>query len=174
MTGVQTCALPICFPVTIERRYIDTKDIVIKGNNQDNIFFSSENDDNIDAQNGTNTISYKNATKGVKVNLSLEVQQDTLMGKDTLKNFQNLIASDFDDNIQGKSGVANNLTGLKGKDTFFINDNLDTITDFNKLEDKIVLDKTLYSDITKVTFSNQKLKYAVAIAISTFLCRAAA
>ena len=31
--------------------------------------------------------------------------------------------------------------------------------DFNKLEDKIVLDKTLYSDITKVTFSNQKLKY---------------
>ena len=81
------------------------------------------------------------------------------MGKDTLKNFQNLIASDFDDNIQGKSGVANNLTGLKGKDTFFINDNLDTITDFNSLEDKIVLDKTLYSDIAKVTFSNQKLKY---------------
>ena len=82
------------------------------------------------------------------------------MGKDTLKNFQNLIASDFDDNIQGKIGVANNLTGLKGKDTFFINDALDTITDFKKLEeDKIVLDKTLYSDIAKVTFSNQKLKY---------------
>ena len=136
------------------------KDIVIKGNNQDNIFYSSENDDNIDAQAGTNTISYKNATKGVTVNLSLQEQQDTLMGKDTLKNFQNLIASDFDDNIQGKKDIANNLTGLKGKDTFFINDALDTITDFKKLEeDKIVLDKTLYSDKTKVTFSNQKLKY---------------
>ena len=82
------------------------------------------------------------------------------MGKDTLKNFQNLIGSDFDDNIQGKKDIANNLTGLKGKDTFFINDALDTITDFKKLEeDKIVLDKTLYSDITKVNFSNQKLKY---------------
>ena len=39
-------------------------------------------------------------------------------GKRYFKNFQNLIASDFDDNIQGKIGVANNLTGLKGKDTF--------------------------------------------------------
>jgi hypothetical protein len=147
-------------PQNIEEIFIDTKDIVIKGNNQDNIFYSSENDDNIDAQAGTNTISYKNAKNGVTVNLSLQEQQDTLMGKDTLKNFQNLIASDFDDNIQGKSGVANNLTGLKGKDTFFINDALDTITDFKKLEeDKIVLDKTLYSDIAKVTFSNQKLKY---------------
>ena len=48
-------------PDNIEEIYIDTKDIVIKGNSQDNIFFSSENDDNIDAQNGTNTISYKNA-----------------------------------------------------------------------------------------------------------------
>ena len=163
-TGIDTITVKVkastyTVPDNIEEIYIDTKDIVIKGNNQDNIFFSSENDDNIDAQNGTNTISYKNAKKGVTVNLSLEEQQDTLMGKDTLKNFQNLIASDFDDNIQGKSGVANNLTGLKGKDTFFINDNLDTITDFNKLEDKIVLDKTLYSDIAKVTFSNQKLKY---------------
>ena len=164
-TGIDTITVKVkastyTVPDNIEEIYIDTKDIVIKGNNQDNIFFSSENDDNIDAQNGTNTISYKNAKNGVKVNLSLEVQQDTLMGKDTLKNFQNLIASDFDDNIQGKIGVANNLTGLKGKDTFFINDSLDTITDFNKFEDKIVLDKTtLYSDIAKVTFSNQKLKY---------------
>ena len=162
-TGIDTIIVKVStytVPQNIEEIFIDTKDIVIKGNSQDNIFYSSENDDNIDAQNGTNTISYKNAKKGVTVNLSLEEQQDTLMGKDTLKNFQNLIASDFDDNIQGKSGVANNLTGLKGKDTFFINDNLDTITDFNKLEeDKIVLDKTLYSDIAKVTFSNQKLKY---------------
>lgn len=162
-TGIDTIIVKVStytVPQNIEEIFIDTKDIVIKGNNQDNIFFSSENDDNIDAQNGTNTISYKNATKGVTVNLSLEEQQDTLMGKDTLKNFQNLIASDFDDNIQGKIGVANNLTGLKGKDTFFINDSLDTITDFKKLEeDKIVLDKTLYSDIAKVTFSNQKLKY---------------
>ena len=162
-TGIDTITVKVStytVPDNIEEIFIDTKDIVIKGNNQDNIFYSSKNDDNIDAQNGTNTISYKNATKGVTVNLSLEEQQDTLMGKDTLKNFQNLIASDFDDNIQGKKDIANNLTGLKGKDTFFINDALDTITDFKKLEeDKIVLDKTLYSDIAKVTFSNQKLKY---------------
>ena len=162
-TGIDTITVKVStytVPQNIEEIFIDTKDIVIKGNNQDNIFYSSENDDNIDAQAGTNTISYKNAKNGVTVNLSLQEQQDTLMGKDTLKNFQNLIGSDFDDNIQGKSGVANNLTGLKGKDTFFINDALDTITDFNKLEDKIVLDKTLYSVIANVTFSNQKLKYA--------------
>ncbi len=36
---------------------------------------------------------------------------------------------------------------------------LDTITDFKKLEeDKIVLDKTLYSDIAKVTFFKPKTK----------------
>ena len=162
-TGIDTITVKVStytVPQNIEEIFIDTKDIAIKGNNQDNIFYSSENDDNIDAQAGTNTISYKNAKNGVTVNLSLQEQQDTLMGKDTLKNFQNLIASDFDDNIQGKKDIANNLTGLKGKDTFFINDALDTITDFKKLEeDKIVLDKTLYSDIAKVTFSNQKLKY---------------
>ena len=162
-TGIDTITVKVStytVPQNIEEIFIDTKDIVIKGNNQDNIFYSSENDDNIDAQAGTNTISYKNSKNGVTVNLSLQEQQDTLMGKDTLKNFQNLIGSDFDDNIQGKKDIANNLTGLKGKDTFFINDNLDTITDFKKLEeDKIVLDKTLYSDIAKVTFSNQKLKY---------------
>ena len=165
-TGIDTIIVKVkastyTVPDNIEEIYIDTKDIVIKGNSQDNIFFSSENDDNIDAQAGTNTISYKNAKNGVTVNLSLQEQQDTLMGKDTLKNFQNLIGSDFDDNIQGKKDIANNLTGLKGKDTFFINDNLDTITDFNKLEDKIVLDKTLYLniDIDLVSFSNQKLKY---------------
>ena len=162
-TGIDTIIVKVStytVPQNIEEIFIDTKDIVIKGNNQDNIFYSSENDDNIDAQAGTNTISYKNAKNGVTVNLSLQEQQDTLMGKDTLKNFQNLIGSDFDDNIQGKKDIANNLTGLKGKDTFFINDALDTITDFKKLEeDKIVLDKTLYSDIAKVTFSNQKLKY---------------
>ena len=162
-TGIDTITVKVStytVPQNIEEIFIDTKDIVIKGNNQDNIFYSSENDDNIDAQAGTNTISYKNAKNGVTVNLSLQEQQDTLMGKDTLKNFQNLIGSDFDDNIQGKKDIANNLTGLKGKDTFFINDALDTITDFKKLEeDKIVLDKTLYSDIAKVTFSNQKLKY---------------
>lgn len=161
-TGIDTITVKVStytVPDNIEEIYIDTKDIVIKGNSQDNIFFSSENDDNIDAQAGTNTISYKDAKKGVDVNLSLQEQQDTLMGKDTLKNFQNLIGSDFDDNIQGKKDIANNLTGLKGKDTFFINDALDTITDFNKLEDKIVLDKKLYSVIAKVTFSNQKLKY---------------
>ena len=163
-TGIDTITVKVStytVPQNIEEIFIDTKDIVIKGNNQDNIFYSSENDDNIDAQAGTNTISYKNSKNGVTVNLSLQEQQDTLMGKDTLKNFQNLIGSDFDDNIQGKKDIANNLTGLKGKDTFFINDALDTITDFKKLEeDKIVLDKTLYSDIAKVTFSNQKLKYA--------------
>ena len=162
-TGIDTITVKVStytVPQNIEEIFIDTKDIVIKGNNQDNIFYSSENDDNIDAQAGTNTISYKNAKNGVTVNLSLQEQQDTLMGKDTLKNFQNLIGSDFDDNIQGKKDIANNLTGLKGKDTFFINDALDIITDFKKLEeDKIVLDKTLYSDIAKVTFSNQKLKY---------------
>ena len=161
-SGVDTVIVNISeytVPDNIEEIYIGTKDIIIKGNKQDNIFYSSENDDNIDAQDGNNTISYKDAKKGVDVNLSLKDQQDTLMGKDTLKNFKNLIASDFDDKLEGEQGVANNLTGLKGKDTFFINDSLDTITDFNKFEDKIVLDNPLFTDITKVTFVDQMLKY---------------
>ena len=161
-TGVDTVIVNISeytVPDNIEEIYIGTKDIIIKGNKQDNIFYSSENDDNIDAKDGNNTISYKDAKKGVDVNLSLKDQQDTLMGKDTLKNFKNLIASDFDDKLEGEKGAANNLTGLKGKDTFFINDSLDTITDFNKFEDKIVLDNPLFTDITKVTFVDQKLKY---------------
>ena len=161
-TGIDTViikATSYVLPNNIENIIIDSKDIILKGNNSDNIFYSSKNNDTIDGMGGSNTISYKNATASVNVNLSLTTEQDTLMGTDTLSNIQNLIGSDFDDILQGSKGTVNTISGLEGIDTFFINDKLDTITDFNTSTDKIVLDQTIFTDLLLVTFSNQKLYY---------------
>ncbi|MDX9815034.1 MAG: hypothetical protein RBR70_00120 [Arcobacter sp.] len=161
-TGIDTVIIKASSYVladNIENVIIDTKDVILTGNNSNNIFYSSTNNDTIDGSAGINTISYENAKAAVNVNLSLNIAQDTLMGTDTLSNIQNLIGSDFDDTLQGSQGTANTLSGLDGIDTFFINDDLDTITDFDALIDKIVLDQTQFTDILLVNFSNQKLSY---------------
>ncbi|MER2513928.1 MAG: hypothetical protein ABTQ25_16185 [Nitrosomonas ureae] len=71
------------------------------------------------------TVSYKNATAPVTVSLNITSQQNTIgAGRDTLKDIENLIGSDFADHLTGNT--ANNilegglgddiLTGWSGKD----------------------------------------------------------
>jgi Ca2+-binding RTX toxin-like protein len=66
---------------------------------------------------GTDTLSYKNATSAVTVNLSTATAQNTGgAGTDTITNFENLIGSQYNDNITG-TGTANTLIGGRGSDT---------------------------------------------------------
>jgi Ca2+-binding RTX toxin-like protein len=66
---------------------------------------------------GVDTVTYANATAGVNVDLSLTAAQDTGgAGVDTLKGFENLTGSAFDDTLKGSAG-ANTLDGGAGNDT---------------------------------------------------------
>ena len=77
---------------------------------------------------GIDTVTYKDATAGVTVDLS-KTEQDTINdGVDTLLNFENLTGSTHNDNLSGNDGV-NTLKGLAGDDTFHVvfNDGNDVI-----------------------------------------------
>jgi Ca2+-binding RTX toxin-like protein len=68
---------------------------------------------------GVNTLTYKDITTsaGVKVDLSISIEQDTDGdGLDTISNFQNLEGSKNSDILKGDSGV-NTISGLGGDDT---------------------------------------------------------
>ncbi|MGH8756457.1 MAG: calcium-binding protein, partial [Burkholderiales bacterium] len=66
---------------------------------------------------GLDTVSYRNATAGVTVNLALTTAQNTVgAGTDTLSGFENLTGSAFNDTLTGTTGN-NVLTGLAGNDT---------------------------------------------------------
>ena len=83
-------------------------------------------DDYMDAGLGTDTVSYTSATVGVMVDLGLITAQNTVgAGIDTVLNFENVMGSNFNDNLKGNAGnnVLNGrggndvLNGLAGVDT---------------------------------------------------------
>ena len=73
--------------------------------------------DRLDGGAGIDTVSYADATAGVKVSLALTGGQSTgaAGGKDTLVSIENVIGSAFKDTLTGDSGD-NGLTGLAGND----------------------------------------------------------
>ena len=79
----------------------------IEGDSKDNI---------LDGGVGTDTVSFSHAQNGVSVSLAVDTQQDTHDGMDTIKNFENLIGSEFADNLTGDDDQ-NAIYGLSGDDT---------------------------------------------------------
>jgi len=66
---------------------------------------------------GGDTASYRKATSGVTVNLSITTQQDTGgAGKDTLRGFERLYGGKGDDTLTGTDGT-NRIIGMNGADT---------------------------------------------------------
>jgi len=77
---------------------------------------------------------------------------------DTLEQIEGILGGQAGDNLEGESGSnsidghtgKDKLTRGKGKDTFFFSTelgkkNVDTITDFNRKDDTIALDGTVFS-----------------------------
>ena len=88
----------------------------IKGGAGDDTVLGGAGDDAMDGAAGVDTVSYSDATAGVKVNLSLSAAQNTVgAGLDTLAGFENLTGSKFNDNLTGDAG-ANVLSGGLGND----------------------------------------------------------
>jgi Ca2+-binding RTX toxin-like protein len=93
----------------------------------DAMLFSTPGNDNLAGTSSLNdTVSYENATAPVTVSLNIATQQNTLgAGLDTLSQIENLIGSDFADDLTGNTasnilqgGLGNDvLTGWSGADT---------------------------------------------------------
>lgn len=153
-------------------------------------------DDKYDGGTGIDTATYTSALAGLKIDLtktsstvtSIDGHDAAGIGTDALKNIENIVAGDFNDNILG-STIANNLFGGAGNDTingntgkdtltgglgadvFVFNTalnastNLDTITDFTPKEDSISLKKSIFSKLS--VDSNQHVQLYQSIALPT-------
>ena len=89
---------------------------MLTGNAAANTIIGSLGNDILNGGAGSDTASYATATKGVKVNLGLTVQQNTVnAGLDTLLNFENLTGSNFNDTLTGNA-AANTIIGSLGND----------------------------------------------------------
>jgi Ca2+-binding RTX toxin-like protein len=87
------------------------------GNVLDNTIAGNAGNNFLDGAAGTDTVSYAGALAGVAVSLALSAQQDTGgAGLDTLRGFENLTGSGFDDTLGGNA-AANLINGGAGADT---------------------------------------------------------
>lgn len=80
----------------------------ITGNGSDNLIDGGAGNDTLDGGAGTDIVNYTNASSAVTVNLSLTTAQNTGgAGIDTLKNFESINGSAFNDTLTGND--ANNV-----------------------------------------------------------------
>jgi len=95
----------------------------------DDVIHGGHGNDVMDGGDGVDLISYKESTNGVKVNLSITANQNTVnpafallvnaatsSGVDKISGFENLEGSNYADILTGNAG-ANKIMGLGGNDT---------------------------------------------------------
>jgi Ca2+-binding RTX toxin-like protein len=118
---------------------------IITGNAGDNRLFGGsgndvieggDGDDYMDGGRGNDTVSYEHAASGVTVRLDTWWAQDTGgAGVDTLRGFENLVGSAFDDDLTGDwsanvidGGVgADVMSGGSGNDTYIVDNAGDVV-----------------------------------------------
>ena len=77
----------------------------IVGNGGNDLINGGAGDDFLDGSDGNDTVSYAGSSSGVTVNLSLTTAQNTGgAGIDTLRNFENITGSDWNDTFIGTAG----------------------------------------------------------------------
>jgi Ca2+-binding RTX toxin-like protein len=102
----------------------------LTGNSLNNVIYAGEGNNVLIGGSGTDTLSYAygvNGTTGVKVSLATTAAQATNgSGTDTLKGFENLTGSAYNDTLTGSS-AANILRGGAGNDTLVGGSGKDTL-----------------------------------------------
>jgi Ca2+-binding RTX toxin-like protein len=113
-------------------------DTSLSGGGGDDLLRSGFGNDTLDGGTGIDTASYENAQGGVDVDLggdrdsavafgsAQEGSAHGAAGEDTLIGIENVIGSDWDDQITG-DGAANSLAGAGGDDTFYASGGQDTL-----------------------------------------------
>ncbi len=99
---------------------------IIYGFDGDDEFLPGDGNDHIYGGEGSDTANYFNSTNGITINLSNQnLNDDGLGGKDILDSIENIIGSEYDDQITGDSSN-NTLIGNGGDDVLNGENGLDT------------------------------------------------
>ena len=162
LTQIDTVASYISYTLgdNVENvRLLGTASINATGNTLANVLYANAGNNVLDGQGGSDTASYANfslttiagasltstistssvAFAGVMVDLNITTVQDTQgSGFDRLISIENLIGSDFDDELTGNAGNnildggegADLLTGGRGNDTYVV-DGADTVVELS-------------------------------------------
>lgn len=106
----------------------------VRGGFGDDFLDGGAGNDFLDGQNGIDTVSYAEASSGLTLDLNLQVSQAlpqgvrqvTPLGDDLLKSIENIIGTDFADDLTGNE-VDNALNGGDGNDRLFGEDGNDAL-----------------------------------------------
>jgi Ca2+-binding RTX toxin-like protein len=135
----------------------------VKGDTGNDLLDGGRGNDVLDGGDAIDTAVFSGAA-GATVNLTLGGPQNTRYGMDTLLAIENLIGGSGADRFIG-SGASNmltgglgndKLTGGSGADTFVFNaklsakKNVDTITDFKRVDDSFQLENAIFKKLAKV------------------------
>ncbi|NET77107.1 hypothetical protein [Okeania sp. SIO1F9] len=91
------------------------KDNEIDGNLGNDIFIGNAGNDNLDGEEGNDAVSYRRDPSSVEVNLATNTATDGFGDTDQIFNIENVVGSEFDDNITGDNN-ANIVTAGAGAD----------------------------------------------------------
>ena len=101
------------------------ENITIYGMDGDDIIFASSGVDVLDGGTGNDTLDYSNSNSGVNVNILTNTVSGGYATGDTIRNFENIVGTKYDDNLTGNNkdnifyaGAGNNIiNGMGGVDT---------------------------------------------------------
>jgi Ca2+-binding RTX toxin-like protein len=99
------------------------------------LYISTTGNDNFNAPGSNDTVSYVFASSAVSVSLAVNNAQNTGMGTDTLRGFENVIGSNFNDTLTGSNGRnildggigADTMKGGAGDDTYIVDNTGDLV-----------------------------------------------
>lgn len=95
----------------------DTGNNTITAGDGDDVVIGGAGNDTLTGGNGTDTINYSTAGSAVTFNLAtLTAQATGGAGTDTVSGFEDVVGSDYNDNLTGDAGN-NNISGGAGSDT---------------------------------------------------------
>lgn len=95
---------------------------ILTGNNGDNTILGGDGADTLNGGEGIDTVSYRNSATAVNIDLTQADANGVVVGNlgdatgDQLQSFENIIGSDYNDNLSGDSND-NTLIGAGGGDT---------------------------------------------------------
>ncbi|WP_310473926.1 cadherin domain-containing protein [Sandarakinorhabdus sp.] len=100
----------------------------LTGDSGNNTIEGGEGDDILDGSSGVDTLNYANAGAGITLTLATTLAQNTGgAGTDSVRNFENIQGSAFDDTLTGNSS-ANLFDGGAGNDTLDGSTGTDTVS----------------------------------------------
>lgn len=127
-------------PANVESAELGTGTVGVIGNDISNFIFANSGNNNINGMDGSDTVSYANASAAVTIDLGASAPQITGgSGTDTLINIESLIGTNYNDALTGNSADnwldgrsgTDTLTGGDGNDSYVVDNENDVVVETN-------------------------------------------